>query len=69
MELHDGCPSVDIGQCVCWLSIDSGVESTLFIRYDQHMKERYGAIISRFFTCELDVVIYGIYMFQEGIFV
>ena len=54
--------------CVGRLSIDSGVKSGIFIWCDQHIKERYGAIIPRFFTCEIDVIIYGIYVFQEGIF-
>ena len=34
--------------CVCWLSVDSGVESALFIWYDQHIKKRYGAVITGF---------------------
>ena len=51
-----------------WLSIDSGVQSAIFILGDQHVKKRYGAIFSRFFTCEMDVIINGIDVFQEGIF-
>ena len=46
--------------CVCWLSIDSGVESALFIWYDQHIKKGYGTIITGFFKCELNVVVDGI---------
>ena len=42
---------------VCGLSIDSGVKSAIFIWFDQHIKERYGAIFSGFFTCELDVAL------------
>ena len=53
--------------CVSWLSIDSGVKSAIFIWDDQHVKKRYGAILSRFFTCEMDVIINGIYVFKEGI--
>ena len=54
--------------CVSWLSIDSGVQSAIFIWGDQHVKKRYGAIFSRFFTCEMDVIINGIYVFKKGIF-
>ena len=54
--------------CVSWLFIDSGVQSAIFIWGDQHVKKRYGAIFSRFFTCKMDVIINGIYVFKKGIF-
>ena len=54
--------------CVSWLSIDSGVQSAIFIWGDQHVKKWHGTIFSRFFTCKMDVIIYGIDVFKEGTF-
>ena len=42
--------------CVCWLFLNSGLESVLFIWCDQHIQKGNGAI----FTCKLNVVVDGI---------
>ena len=46
--------------CVCWLSLDSGLESAIFIWCDQHIQKGDGAIFTGFFRCELYVIVDGI---------
>ena len=46
--------------CMCWLSVDSGLQPALFIWNNQHIQKGDWTIFTRIFWCKLNAVVDGV---------
>ena len=53
---------------VCWLPVYFGVQTAIIIDSNYSVQEGHGAITSACFLVELNLVIYGIYVFKKAVF-